>query len=174
MYNQVYSADVTFSPRNLVTTGLRLGPLNLEQSRWTAESAWSIRPGDEASIGASRARARAVGLEARSLVIGDMTLHGWYNDFGEDFRSYLSSRFDDNHEYNRVQKHAEAIWLVPRKSVTAKVTYDHYRKRIADEPGGDLRPTTEWYGETLHRVHQRASNRGSPTSGGAVSTRTRP
>lgn len=146
-YNQVYSADVTFSPRNLVDTGLQLGPINLEQSRWTAETAWSIRPGEEATIGASRARARAIALEMRNIVIGDLTLNGWYNDFGEDFRSYLSNRFDDSHEYNRVQKHAEAIWLVPRKSVTAKFTYDHYRKRIADEPGGGLRPATELYGE---------------------------
>ncbi len=145
--NQVYSADVAFSPAGLVDTGLRLGPVNLEQSRWTAEAAWSIRPGDEAEVGASRARARAVALEARSIVIGDLTLHGWYNDFGEDFRSYLSYRFDDSREYNRVQKHVEAIWLVPRKAVTAKVAHDHYRKRVADEPGGGLRPSTEWYAE---------------------------
>ncbi len=26
MYNNVYSFDVAFSPRNLITTGLRLGP----------------------------------------------------------------------------------------------------------------------------------------------------
>lgn len=145
--NQVYSADVTFSPRELLETGLQLGPLNLEQSRWTAEAAWSIRPGDEAATGASRARARAIALEARSIVVGDVTVHAWYHDFGEDFRSYLSRRFDDDHEYNRLRKHAEAIWLVPRKSVTAKVSYDTYRKRIADEPGGGLRPATEWYGE---------------------------
>ncbi len=145
--NQVYSADVTFSPRNLVTTGLHLGPVNLEQSRWTAETAWSIRPGDEQLIGASRARARAIALEARSIVIGDLTLNTWYNDFGEDFRSYLSRRFDNDHEFNRVQTHVETIWLVPKKSVTAKVTYDHYRKRIPDEPGGGLRPATEWYAE---------------------------
>lgn len=145
--NQVYSADLTFSPRNLVDTGLRLGPVNLEQSRWTAETAWSIRPGDEEQVGASRARARAIALEARSIVVADVTVHAWYNDFGEDFRSFLSYRFDDNREFNRLQKHVEAIWLVPRKSVTAKIAHDHYRKRIADEPGGGLRPSSEWYGE---------------------------
>ncbi len=145
--NDVFSGDVTFSPSGLVDTGLHVGPIDLEQSRWTAETAWSTRPADEELIGASRARARALSLEARSIVIGDLTLHGWYNDFGEDFRDFLSRRFDDDHEYNRVQNHVEAIWLVPKKAVTAKVSHDHYRKRVADEPGGGLRPTTEWYGE---------------------------
>ncbi len=145
--NQVYSADVAFSPAGILERGLQLGPVNLEQSRWTAEAAWSVRPGDEAQVGASRARARAVALEVRGIVIGDLTLHAWYNDFGEDFRSFLSRRFDDDREFNRVQNHVEAIWLVPRKSVTAKISHDHYRKRFADEPGGGLRPATEWYGE---------------------------
>jgi len=147
MYNNVYSADIAFSPRALVNTGLHLGPLNLEQSRWTAELAFSHRPYHETVFGDSRARARALALEARDLHVGAVTVHSWYNDFGEDFRSYLSSRFDDSREYNRVQTHVEGIWLLPAKAVTAKVSYDHYRKRIADEPGGGLRPATTWYGE---------------------------
>jgi hypothetical protein len=147
MYNNIYSFDLAFSPRNLVDTGLRLGPLNLEQSRWTTQIAYSQRPYHETVFGDSRHRARALAVEARDLHVGDLTLHGWYNDFGEDFRDYLSSRFDDSREYNRVQKHGEAIWLVPGKAVTTKVIYDTYRKRVADEPGGGLRPAEEWYGE---------------------------
>jgi hypothetical protein len=147
MHNDVFSFDVAFSPRNLVTTGLRLGPINFEQSRWTTEMAWSRSPYQEEIFGRSRHRARAIAVEERDIHIGDFTLHSWYNDFGEDFRSTMSYRFDDGGDYNKIQKHAELIWLVPRKSVTTKVIWDSQRKRIADEPGGGLRPSTEWYGE---------------------------
>jgi hypothetical protein len=147
MNNKVFSFDVAFSPRNLVTTGLRLGPINLEQSRWTTEMAWSQTPYLEKVFGTSRYHARAISLEERDIHIGDFTLHSWYNDFGENFRDYMSSRFDAGGEYNKIQKHAELIWLVPRKSVTTKVIYDNQRQRTLDKPGGGLRPSTEWYGE---------------------------
>ena len=147
MHNNVYSADMEFSPRELVETGLRLGPVNLEQSRLTGEIAWSQRPYQEKVFGDSRHRARAMAIELRDIHINQVTFHSWYNDFGEDFRAYMSNRFDGSEEFNRVQKHAEAIWLVPRKAVTAKISYDTYRKRVADEPGGGLRPAREWYGE---------------------------
>lgn len=147
MHNDVYSADIAFAPRNLVTTGLRLGPLNLEQSRWTAEMAFSRRPYDEQIFGEPRRQAHALALEARDLHVNALTVHTWYRDIGENFRDYLSNRYDAGHEYNRVQRHVEGIWLVPRKAVTAKVAWDNYRKRIGDEPGGALRPATEWYGE---------------------------
>ena len=147
MYNNVYSADLAFTPRNLLHSGLVLGPLNLEQSRWTAEVAYSQRPYHEQVFGDSRHRARAIALEARDLNVSDLTFHTWYNDFGEDFRDYTSYRFDDSREFNRVQYHGEAIWLVPKKAITAKASYDTYRKRVADEPGGGLRRAEEWYGE---------------------------
>jgi hypothetical protein len=147
MNNDVYSFDVAFSPRNLVGTGLRLGPLNLEQSRWTTEMAWSTRPYDEEVFGASREQNHAMAFEERDIHLWDFTVHSWYYDFGEDFRSYMSSRFDNNREYNKIQKHAEVIWLVPRKSVTTKLIWDSERKRVADEPGGGLRPSETWYGE---------------------------
>ena len=147
MYNNIYSADVAFSPRNLVNTGLRLGPLNFEQSRWTAEIAFSQQPYQEHVFGDSRHRARALAAEVREIHVSDVTFHYWYNDFGEDFRDYSSYRFDESREYNRILNHAEAIWLVPRKSITTKLIWDHYRKRVADEPGGGLRPATSLYGE---------------------------
>ena len=147
MYNAVYSADLEFTPRNLVHTGLMVGPVNLEQSRLTGEIAFSQQPYQETVFGDSRHRARALAMELRDVHINQVTVHAWYHDFGEDFRAYMSNRFDESREYNRVQRHGEAIWLVPRKAVTAKVSYDTYRKRVADEPGGGLRPTDEWYGE---------------------------
>ena len=109
--------------------------------------AFSHRPYHEKVFDESRHRARAIAVEVRDIHVDDVTLHAWYNDFGEDFRDYLSYRFDETAEYNRVQKHAEAIWLVPKKAVTAKISYDTYRKRIADEPDGGLRQAREWYGE---------------------------
>ncbi len=147
MHNEVFSFDVAFSPRNLVNTGLRLGPINLEQSRWTTEMAWSRSPYKEETEGFSHHRARAIAVEERDIHIGDLTLHSWYNDFGEDFRSTMSGRFDDGGEYNKIQKHAELIWLVPLKSVTTKLIWDSQRQRTLDQPGGGLRPSTEWYGE---------------------------
>mgnify|MGYP001545724543 FL=1 len=105
MYNDVFSYDLAFSPRNLVSTGLRLGPINLEQSRWTTEMAWSRRPYREAVVGLSRDKARAIASEQRDIHIWDFTLHSWYYDFGEDFRSTSSSRFDEGGEYNKIQKH---------------------------------------------------------------------
>ena len=148
MHNSVYAADIAFSPRELRETGLALGPLNFEQSRWTAEYAISEKPFREEVFDEPSHNNYAFAAEVRDINIDDLILHGWYFDFGENFRDYVSGRFDnDRREFNRVQKHAELIWLVPRKAVTAKVVYDHYRKRFRDEIGGGLRPATEWYGE---------------------------
>jgi len=148
MYNTIYSADFAFTPRGLAPTGLMLGPLNLEQSRFTAQYAYSYRPFHYEIDNAPDDVPRAYSLELRDIHVGDVTVHSWYNDFGEDFRSYLSSRFEENAEVNRVQTHTEAIWLVPKKAVTAKVSHDHYRwrKNVNGDPGG-LRPATSWYGE---------------------------
>jgi hypothetical protein len=142
MHNDVASVDAAFSPRNLTRTGLRLGPLNLEQSRLTVEAALSRRPYEQHVFSEPTAKAHALAIEARDMHIGALTVHSWYRDTGEHFRSYMSNR-----EYNRVQKHVEGIWLVPRKAITAKVAYDTYHKRFADEVGGGLRPTNEFYGE---------------------------
>jgi hypothetical protein len=147
MYNEVLSADVAFSPRDLFNGPFTLGPVNLDQSRWTAEIAFSKRPFDEEFFGESTHNARAMATEIRDIQVGDLSLYAWYFDFGENFRDYLSGRFDDDREFNRIQKHLEAIWLVPRKAITAKVYYDYQRKRIRDEPTGGLRPAREWYGE---------------------------
>ena len=79
--------------------------------------------------------------------MSNLIVHGWYFDAGENFRDYLSSRFDDGREFNRKTKHVEGIWFVPRKAITAKVAYDKLEKRIEDEIGGGLRPQTSVYGE---------------------------
>lgn len=148
MHNDVWSADFAFAPRNLARTGLRLGPLNLEQSRWTGQFAYSRRPYGETVFGNPRRDATALAFEGRDLHIGALTVHTWYRDVGENFRDYMAGRFDEGGDgYNRVQRHVEGIWLVPRKAVTAKVVWDEYRKHVADQPGGGLRPATEWYGE---------------------------
>ncbi len=147
MHNSVVSADLAFFPHDLTETGLHLGPIDLEQSRLTVEAAWSSTPYREHVYGEPTDHSYLFGAEIRDVNIGDLILHGWYFDFGENFRDYLSGRFDDRREYNRVQKHVEGIWFVPRKAITAKVSYDHYRKRVADEVGGGLRPSTSWYGE---------------------------
>lgn len=151
MYNAVYGADLAFFPRELTETGLHLGPLNLEQSRWTVEWAASDTPYREQVFGEPNDHDSIVGFEARDLNAGNLTLHAWHFNFGENFRDYLSKRFDnEDKHFNRVQNHVEGIYLVPRKAITAKISYDHYRKRTEtpDEIGGGLRPTTEWYGET--------------------------
>ncbi len=147
LHNDVFSLDLAFAPRKLTDTGLRLGPVDLEQSRWTVQGAVSKAPYRAVLYDTEGEHRRALAAEVRDIHLGDVTLHTWYNDFGEGFRDESSWRFSDGGEYNRVQKHVEGIWLVPRKSVTAKVNYDHYRKRVADLPGGGLRPTSEWYGE---------------------------
>jgi hypothetical protein len=148
MYNTVYSFDLAYSPAGLKETGLYLGPLNLEQSRWTIECAKSETPYELHALDHSDDNTYAFAAEVRDIQISNLMAHAWHFDFGENFRDYLSGRFDsDRHEYNRVQNHAELIWLVPRKAVTAKLVYDHHRKRISDETDGTLRPATEWYGE---------------------------
>ncbi len=147
MTNMVWSADLAFFPHDLVDMGLQLGPVNLEQSRWTVESAWSATPYREHVYGGPTEESYLFGAEVRDINIDKLILHAWYFEFGENFRDYLSGRFDDNREFNRVQKHVEGIYFVPRKAITAKVSYDTFRKRVADEVGGGLRPSTSWYGE---------------------------
>jgi hypothetical protein len=147
MYNAVYEADLAFFPRDLVTGGLRLGPLDLEQSRWTVEYVTSRVPYQERYSGLGRANNHLFGAEVRDIRIGDVILHGWHFDAGENFRDYLSSRWDDERRYNRIITHAEGIWFVPRKAVTAKVSYDKERLRVPDEIGFGLRPAESWYSE---------------------------
>ncbi|MFH1843803.1 MAG: hypothetical protein ABIF77_11425 [bacterium] len=148
MHNSVYAVDLAYSPTGVKDTGMILGPLNFEQSRWTVEYAFSSTPFRETVFSEPSSNHYAFAAEFRNIQLSDVILHGWYYDFGENFRDYLSGRFDnDRREFNRQQKHAEAIWLVPRKAVTAKLVYDTHRKRTVDEIGGGLRPATEWYGE---------------------------
>ena len=83
----------------------------------------------------------------RDIHVGNLILHGWYHDAGENFRDFLSGRWDDERKYNRVTQHAEGIFFVPRKAITAKVAYDKERLRVPDEIGFGLRPAETWYGE---------------------------
>jgi len=142
MHNHVASFDVAFTPHSLVETGLRLGPLDLEQSRWTVQAATSTAPYEKEIRNADLNHARAYAAEIRDIHVNDVTLHAWYTDLGEGYRNF--SNFEG---YNKVKKHAEAIWLVPRKAITTKVAWDREQKRVEDEPGGGLRPQTSWYGE---------------------------
>jgi hypothetical protein len=147
-YNQIGAVDVSFYPRDFVSTGLSLGPLSLESSSWIAQYAVSDDP---FQIATSDIRTNenkfAFAAEVRNITLKNLFFHAWYNDFGENFRDYMSYRFDDAREYNRRQIHTEAIFLVPKKAITATLTYDFYKKRIVDEEGGGLRPTTNWYGD---------------------------
>jgi hypothetical protein len=147
MHNMVYAADLAFFPHDLVETGLHLGPIDLEQSRWTVEAAKSVTPWREFVLNEPTENSYLFGAEVRDIHIDKLILHAWHFDFGENFRDYLSGRFDDSREYNRVQNHVEGIFFVPRKAITAKVSYDHHRKRVRDEPKGGLRPSESIYGE---------------------------
>jgi len=147
MHNMVYAADLAFFPHDLVETGLHLGPIDFEQSRWTVEAAFSETPWREHVLNEPTDNSYLFGAEVRDIHIDKLILHAWHFDFGENFRDYLSGRFDDSREFNRVQNHVEGIFFVPRKAITAKLSYDHYRKRVADEPGGGLRPSESIYAE---------------------------
>jgi hypothetical protein len=147
-YNNVYAADVSFYPRNLVSSGLSFGPLNLENTSWIAEYAASNDPFQiETSDLRSNENRFAFTAEVRNIRVWNVIVHAWYNNFGENFRDYLSWRFDDNREFNRRQYHVESIILFPLKAITGTVTYDFYKKRIVDEEGGELRPTSNLYTE---------------------------
>lgn len=147
-YNEVYAADVSFYPRGIVPSGLSWGPLNLENTSWIAEYAVSRDPFQvETSDVRSDANRFALAAEVRNIRLSSLIVHAWYNDFGENFRDYLSRRFDDNREFNRRQYHVEGIVLFPKKAVTGTIAWDYYKKRIVDEEGGELRPTSNLYTE---------------------------
>ena len=147
MYNQIYEADIALFPRDLMKNGLSFGPVDLEQSRWTMEYAWSQVPYNESVYNTPTDHAYLFGAEVRDIHIGNFMVHGWFNNAGENFRDYMSSRYDDERQYNQIYKHAEAIYFVPRKAITAKVAYDNRRLRIPDEVGHGLRPSEELYAE---------------------------
>jgi hypothetical protein len=147
-FNEVYAADVSFYPRNIVSSGLSWGPLNLENTSWIAEYAASRDPFQVATSELRSNENRfAFTTEVRNVRLWNLIVHAWYNNFGENFRDYLSRRFDDNREFNRRQYHVEGIILFPKKAITGTVTYDFYKKRIVDEEGGELRPTSNLYTE---------------------------
>ncbi|MBN1884420.1 MAG: hypothetical protein JW876_02705 [Candidatus Krumholzibacteriota bacterium] len=147
-YNEILSFDLAFYPREFAANGLALGPLNLENSSWIAEYAVSRDPFQiETSDIRSNENKFALGAEFRNVRLQNLTVHGWYRNVGENFRDYLSYRYDDGREYNRRQYHVEGNYKLPRKAVTATVSYDYYRKRIVDEEGGEFRPTHNFYSE---------------------------
>jgi hypothetical protein len=147
-YNEVFAVDASFYPRNLVPEGLSIGLLNLENTSWIAEYAVSDDPFQiETSNVRSNENKYAFSTEVRNIRLSNLIVHARYNDFGENFRDYLSRRFDDNREFNRRQYHIEGILLFPKKAVTGTVAYDFYKKRIVDEEGGELRPTSNLYTE---------------------------
>ncbi len=147
-FNEVLAFDVSFHPREFVATGLSLGPLNIENTSWITEYAVSRDPSQiETSEIRSNENRFAWASEVRNIRFWNMIVHAWYYNFGENFRDYMSWRFDDAREFNRRQYHIEGILLFPRKAITATVAYDFYKKRIVDEEGGDLRPSTNLYTE---------------------------
>jgi hypothetical protein len=147
-FNEVLAFDASFYPRNIVPTGLSFGPLNLENASLISEYAVSRDPYQtETSEVRSTENRFAWATEVRNIRVSNLIIHAWYNVFGENFRDYISRRFDEDKEYNRNQYHIEAIYLLPKKAVTATVAYDFYKKRIVDEEGGELRPTYNLYTE---------------------------
>lgn len=142
MHNHVVALDLALTPHTLVGSGLRLGPLDFEQSRWTVQAATSTAPYDEKVRNFRLDKPRAIAAEVRDIHVDDITIHAWYYDLGEGYRNF--SNFEG---FNKIKKHAEAIWLVPRKAITAKAVWDAERKRVVDDIGGGLRPQTTWYGE---------------------------
>lgn len=149
-YNEVAAADIAFYPRQLAGTGLSLGPLNLENTSWIAEYAVSRDPYQiETSEIRSDENKFAFAAEVRNIRLQNLTLHGWYRNIGENFRDYMSWRYDDGREFNRRQYHIEGNYRLPAKAVTATVSYDYYKKRIVDDPseGGGKQPTSNFYSE---------------------------
>ena len=147
-FNEIYAFDISFYPRNIFSGGTRLGPLNLENASFITEYAQSRDPFQvETSDIRSNKNRYAFAAEIRNVRLQNLIIHAWYNDFGENFRDYMSWRFDDGREFNRQQHHIEGIYLFPKKAITAVVSYDFYKKRIVDEEGGNLRPTYNLYSE---------------------------
>jgi len=147
-YNELGAFDVSLYPRNMVARGLAIGPVNLENTSWISELAVSDDPFQiETSNIRGKDNRYAFSTEIRNIRLSNLIFHARYNDFGENFRDYLSRRFDDNREFNRRQYHLEGIVLFPNKAVTGTVAYDFYQKRIVDEEGGERRPTSNLYTE---------------------------
>jgi hypothetical protein len=146
--NQVFEADIAFFPRDLMPNGLSLGPLNLEQSRWTLEYATSSLPGREISDPSLKDDNTLFGAEFRDVNAGSFIFHGWYHRIGQNFRDYLAGDFDEGGQgYNRTRTHLETIFFVPRKAITAKGVYERSRLLVPQELGVDLQPSTSWYSE---------------------------
>lgn len=146
--NQVYEADLAFFPRDFKSNGLRLGPVDLEQSRWTLQVATSRVPGREIDEPALKDDNTLFGAEFRDVYAGNFIFHGWYHWVGQNFRDYLAGEFDEGGQgYNRTRHHLESIFFVPRKAITAKAVYDRERRLIPEELGIDLQPSTSLYSE---------------------------
>jgi hypothetical protein len=147
-FNEVLSLDISFYPRQFTKSGLKWGPLNLESTSWIVEYAQSRDPFQQETSDVRGSRNNhAFAAELRNLRFYRWFFHAWYYDFGENFRDYMSYRFDEGREFNRNGYHFEGIFLMPVKAVTATVAYDFYRKHIVDEEGGELRPTSNLYAE---------------------------
>jgi len=149
-FNEILSWDVSIYPRNLMRNGTRLGPINIDNSSWILQYAVSRDPFQvETSDVRSNRNRYAFSAEARNIRIADLTVHAWYNDFGENFRDYMSYRFDEGREFNRRQYHIEGFYLFPKKAITGTVSYDYYERKSVEKGNetGNLRPTYNFYSE---------------------------
>ncbi|MFH1755619.1 MAG: hypothetical protein ABIA59_07925, partial [Candidatus Latescibacterota bacterium] len=147
-FNDILGFDVSFYPRELVETGLVFGPLNLENASLISEFAKSRDPFNTETIDVrSTKHEYAIATEVRDIRLSHLIIHSWYNYFGENFRGYMSRRFDEDRQYNRKQYHVEGIVLMPKKAITLTVAYDFYKKIFIDEEGGNYRPTYNLYSE---------------------------
>ncbi len=147
-YNQVLAFDVSFFPRQIRKNGLWVGPVSLENTSLISEYAVSRDPFQtETSEVRGKNNRYAFSTEVRNIRMSNLTVHAWYNDFGENFRDYMSRRFDEDQQFNRKQYHIEGSYLFPQKAVTATVSYDAYEKRFVNEEGGERRKTHEFYSE---------------------------
>ncbi len=89
--------------------------------------------------------------EIRELRVGDFGFRLGYRDIGANFRSYLSSDYDQGQKFNEKGFNVNASYFFPTKAVNITTSYDEYwapqTRTFPPSRANPLHRFQEWYNE---------------------------
>jgi len=140
-HNDVVSSDIYFS------LGRTLSPLrHFGDFDCALELARSRIPDEDKD-----SKNTALKAEIRNLRVGPVEIKFAYREIGENFRSYLSSDYDQGQKYNESGYNINATYFFPTKAVNITTNYDRYLAPVSRGfPVSETNPAyiyQSWYNE---------------------------
>ncbi len=154
-YNGVVSGDIGLSLGRVIPLLERFGSIDLTGQM--ASSRIPDQPEDPDNI--------IWAAELRQLKAGPFELQASYHDYGPDFRSYLSHRFDSDQKFNEEGYYLRGVYFFPTKAVNLSAQYSEtYAPQNRADYISESNPERiyreaygEFYVEWVHDIKSRIS-----------------